>query len=71
MNFMTLFKCRNDESCIKKDGRLPISTQSKEDPKKIRAALMFTARFKDKVSPDEKKTLCSLAKKHGVKNKIC
>lgn len=68
---MTLHKCRSDELCIKKDQRLPVTTQGKEDPKKIRAALMFTARFKDKVSSDEKKTLCSLAKKHGVKSKIC
>jgi hypothetical protein len=68
---MTLFPCRKDEKCIKKDQRLPITTQGKEDPKKIRAALMFTARFKDKVSADEKKTLCGLAKKHGVKSKIC
>ena len=71
MNFMGLTKCRGDELCIKKDNRLPVTTQGKEDPKKIRAALMFTARFKSKVSPDEKKTLCSLAKKHGVKSKIC
>lgn len=68
---MTLYPCRSDEKCIKKDGRLPISTQSKEDPKKIRAALMFTARFKNKVSPEEKKTLCNLAKKHNIKNKLC
>jgi hypothetical protein len=50
---------------------LPVTSQGREDPKKIRAALMFTARFKDKVSADEKKTLCGLAKKHGVKSKIC
>jgi hypothetical protein len=68
---MVLYKCRGDELCVKKDNRLPVTTQSKEDPKKIRAALMFTARFKDKVSADEKKTLCSLAKKHNVKSKIC
>lgn len=70
MNFMT-FKCRSDERCLLKDSRLPLTTQGREDPKKIRAALMFTARFKDKVSPAEKKELCSLAKKHGVKSKIC
>ena len=68
---MVLHKCRGDEFCLLKDSRLPLTSQGKEDPKKIRAALMFTARFKDKVSSDEKKTLCSLAKKHGVKNKIC
>lgn len=68
---MTLFSCRSDEKCVKKDGRLPVTTQGKEDPKKIQAGLMFAARFKSKVSPDEKKTLCTLAKKHGVKSKIC
>lgn len=71
MNFMTLYNCRKDEKCALKDGRLPVTSQGKEDPKKIQAALMFTARFKSKVSTEEKKTLCSLAKKHGVKSKIC
>jgi hypothetical protein len=68
---MTLFSCRSDEKCIKKDGRLPITKQGVEDPKKIQAALLFTSRFKDKVSSEEKKELCRLAKKHGVKSKIC
>ena len=71
MNFMTLKKCRGDELCLLKDSRLPVTSQGREDPKKIQAALMFTARFKGKVSPEEKKTLCSLAKKHGVKSKVC
>jgi hypothetical protein len=68
---MGLYKCRNDELCLLKDGRLPLTVQGVENPKKIQAALLFTARFKNKVSPEEKKTLCSLAKKHGVKSKIC
>lgn len=68
---MTLFPCRSDEKCIKKDGRLPVTRQGTEDPKKIQAALLFTSRFKSKVSPEEKKTLCSLAKKHNIKSKIC
>lgn len=68
---MTLYNCRGDEKCVKKDSRLPVTTQGKEDPKKIQAGLMFAARFKGKVSPDEKKTLCNLAKKHNVKSKLC
>jgi hypothetical protein len=68
---MTLKPCRGDEKCLLKDSRLPVTSQGREDPKKIRAALMFTARFKDKVSADEKKTLCNLAKKHNIKNKLC
>lgn len=65
------FKCRNDERCLLKDGRLPLTIQGVENPKKIQAALLFTSRFKNKVSASEKKELCSLAKKHGVKSKIC
>lgn len=68
---MVLHKCRRDELCVKKDGRLPVTSQGKEDPKKIQAGLLFAARFKGKVSPDEKKTLCNLAKKHNIKNKLC
>jgi hypothetical protein len=71
MSLMTLYNCRKDEKCVMKDGRLPVTRQGKEDPKRIQAGLLFTSRFKNKVSTEEKKTLCSLAKKHGVKSKLC
>lgn len=65
------FKCRNDEKCLLKDGRLPLTVQGVENPKKIQAALLFTSRFKNKVTAEEKKELCNIAKRNNVKSKLC